>query len=129
MIGYYKKSREEIAKIIQESPITDDGYYFCKKFRSINEQIGEKLDKDYYFKREMFKNKICFTLDDIDAYLTKNKSKFNIDDMKKLDDFLYNLLIKDIETYGFEDKVENNSFTLKELIDCSIFMFYNKYNK
>ena len=33
----------------------------------------------------MFKNKICFTLDDIDAYLTKNKSKFNIDDMKRLD--------------------------------------------
>lgn len=129
MIGYYKKSREEIIDIIKKSPITDDGYYFCKEFKDINEKIGEKLDKGYTFTRDQFKNKICFTLDDIGAYLEKKTSKFDIEEMKKLDDYIYRLLREDIEKYKINDYIENNSFTLMELIDTSIFMYYNKYNK
>lgn len=129
MIGYYKKSREEIIDIIKKSPITDDGYYFCKEFKDINEKIGEKLDRGYTFTRDQFKNKICFTLDDIGAYLEKKTSKFDIEEMKKLDDYIYRLLREDIEKYKINDYIENNSFTLMELIDTSIFMYYNKYNK
>lgn len=129
MLGYYKKSREEIINIIKKSPITDDGYYFCKDFKDINEKIGEKLDRGYTFSRDQFRNKLCFTLDDINAYLEKKQSKFDINEMQNLDEFLYELLREDIEKYKINDYVEDKSFTLMELIDTSIYMYYNKYKK
>lgn len=126
MLGYYKNTRKEIVETIKKSPITDDGYYFCKKFKILNELIGDKLDEKYFFPREYFKNKICFTLDDIGAYLEKKKSKYDIVEMKKLDDYIYSTLKNDIENYEFNERIENNSFTLGELIDTAIFMYYNK---
>ena len=129
MIGSYKKTREEIAKIIKKSPITDDGYYVCKEFRNLNIKIGEHVDRNYIFEREYFKNKICFTENDIDAYLTKQDNKFNINEMQNLDEFLYDILKKDIDIFEIDDMIENGAFTLMELIDTSIFIYYNKFYK
>ena len=49
--------------------------------------------------------------------------------MQNLDKFLYELLREDIEKYKINDYIEDKSFTLMELIDTSIYMYYNKYKK
>ena len=58
MKGYYKYSRSDIVNKIKKCPKTKDGYYVCKKFMQWNKMIGEKLEKNFLFSREYFKNKI-----------------------------------------------------------------------
>lgn len=127
MLGYYKKTRESIAKIIRRSPSTPDGYHVCKNFREMNKAIGENLEKRYMYTRDYFENKICFNQADIEAYLEDKYNYYDIDKMKRRDDFLYDIIKDEVEFYDLKDKIEDNDFTLEELIDCSLFVFNNKY--
>lgn len=126
MLGCYKKSREYIADIIKKSPKTKDGYYICKKFIDLNKTIGEHKDSGYIYDRQNYSNKVCFTEEDINSYLEKEKKGYDIDKMKTKDDFIYEIIAKDLDL-DINDKIPNEDFTLGELIDCSMFYFFRKY--
>ena len=126
MLGCYKKKREDIVNIIRKSPKTKDGYYICKNFMKMNEQIGEYKDSGYIFDRYNYKNKVCFSEDDIKSYLEKDSKNFDIDKMKTKDDFIYEIIAKDLDL-DINEKIPNEDFTLGELIDCTMFYFFNKY--
>jgi hypothetical protein len=122
MLGYYDKSRSEIVKMIKKCPTTEDGYYYCQRFPKINEKPGEESDKGYTFDRNYFKNKICFNLAELEVYLERGPSYFNIDKMKTKDDFLYGIIKPDL-TKRLNKKIRNTQYTLGELIDSAIFYF------
>lgn len=92
----------------------------------MNEQIGEYKDSGYIFDRYNYKNKVCFSEDDIKSYLEKDSKSFNIDKMKTKDDFIYEIISKDLDL-DINEKIPNEDFTLGELIDCAMFYFFNKY--
>ena len=127
MIGYYKKSREDIVKIIKNSPITKDGYYYCKEFRDINKEIdGDILEKKYIYDRCCFENKICFNDADIKAYLETEMDCYDIYGMKKKDDYLYETIYPDLDIYKLSDEIDNYGHTFEEVIDTCIFIMNNK---
>lgn len=126
MLGYYKKSREEIIKLIKKCQTTEDGYYFCPKFLKLNEEPGEKEDKKYTFNRGYFKNKICFNKAELEIYIETEPSYFNIEKMKAKDDFLYGIIKTDINK-KLNKKIRNSHYTLGDLIDSAIFYFDYKY--
>lgn len=128
MIGYYKKKREDIVKIIKSSPITNDGYYVCKKFRYLNNAKGDVLDKKYKYSREYFENKICFNQSDIEIYLENSPNSYDIDTMKQRDDYIYNIIKDEVEIHdNLDENIEGCEFTLNDLIDTSIYFFNCKH--
>ena len=126
MLGCYKKHREDIVKIIKKSPKTEDGYYICKNFINLNKALGENKDEGYIYNRSYYENKICFDEEDIKSYLEKKSNKFDVDKMKERDNFIYEIIVGDLDL-DINDIIPNNKFTLGELIDCSIFYFYKKF--
>ena len=125
MIGYYKYPRNKIAEKIRKSQRTSDGFYFFPRFDILNNQTGQidgENDKIYYFPREYFNNKICFSEEDIGAYLAKKKVDFDIEKMNKLDNAVYEVL-KDVRYLELNDKIENTEFNLEELIDTTIYIY------
>ena len=129
MLGYYKYSRENIAKMIMESEQTDDGHYIMKNFPAINNKkgtINDVIDSSYYYNRENFKNKICFNEKDIECYLSKDKGKYDIDRMISLDEKIKNVT-NGLLDFDLNDKIEDKEFTLSELIDTTIYIFNIKY--
>lgn len=126
MLGYYKKKREDIVENIRKCPQTEDGYYVCKNFIEMNKQLGDYKDSDYIFARYNYQNKICFNEEDIKSYLEKKSKNFDIDKMRARDDFIYGIIIRDLDL-DINEKIPNEEFTLGELIDCSIFYFSEKY--
>ena len=71
---------------------------------------------------EYFNNKICFSEEDIGAYLAKKKVDFDIEKMNKLDNAVYEVL-KDVRYLELNDKIENTEFNLEELIDTTIYIY------
>lgn len=128
MLGYFKKSREQIVKIIKKSPITEDGFYFCKRFPDLNNALGQKKEPKYTFDRIYFENKICFNNGEIEIYLEQDNSNFNIIKMKEKDNFLKEVVGDYIDQYKLNSKIKNQQFTLGELIDSTIFYFNYKNN-
>ena len=126
MLGCYKKTREDIVNIIKKCPKTKDGYYVCTKFINLNKQIGENKDSGYIYDRQNYSNKVCFSEEDIESYLEKKSKKYNVDKMKIKDDFIYEIIAKDLDL-GINEKIPGEDFTLGELIDCSMFYFFKKY--
>ncbi len=129
MNGYYKYSRNKLIELIKKSPKTCDGYYCCFKFPEYNLKKGDingEYDKNYYYKRELFKNKICFNEYEINCYLAKNKIGLDENKMQFIDDNLKNI-IQDFNNIKLEDIIPNESYNLGELIDTSIFFFNSKY--
>lgn len=126
MIGYYKKTRKDIAKLIRKSPVTQDGYHVCKSFPYWNNTIGNKKDNQYYFDRSYFEHKLCFNQADIENYLEEDKSNYDINRMKSRDEFVYDI-IKDMMDYKLKKKIPKQQYSLSELIDSAIFYFNYKY--
>lgn len=127
MLGCYKMTREEIVKRLQKSKVTTDGYYVCKEFRNMNKALGDKLDKKYKYSRDYFENKICFNQSDIEIYLETNTNFYDIDRMKRRDDYIYNIIRDDVELYDLNDYIDGGNFTLDELIDTAIYFYNCKY--
>lgn len=127
MLGCYKMTREEIVKRLQKSKVTTDGYYVCKEFRNMNKALGDKLDKKYKYSRDYFENKICFNQSDIEIYLETNTNFYDIDRMKRRDDYIYNIIRDDVELYDLNDYIDGGHFTLDELIDTAIYFYNCKY--
>ena len=128
MLGCFKKTREDIVKLIKKCQMTEDGYYVCKNFPELNLAIGDKKDKKYIYDRYYFENKICFNQSDIEIYLETNQNYYDIDNMKKRDNYVYNIIKKDLEINDdIYEILPGYTFNLAELIDTSIFVYNSKY--
>jgi hypothetical protein len=129
MIGSFKKTRKDIVKLIMKCPMTPDNFYVCKDFRKWNSELGDTTERNYKYSRSYFENKICFNTSDIELYLeTFRVDNYDIDNMKKRDNYLYNIIKEEIEIV--DDIYENLpgcAFSLAELIDTSIFMYNSKF--
>ena len=128
MLGSYKKTRNDIVKLIKKCPITPDNFYICKNFRKWNAELGNHVEKNYAYSRSYFENKICFNTSDIELYLETNRDyNCDIDNMKRRDNYVYDIIKEEIEIV--DDIYENLpgcAFSLAELIDTSIFVYNSK---
>lgn len=126
MIRGVMLSREELVALIRMAPKTKDGYFFYPKFPYLLLITGNVMDKGYGFDRREFSEKICFSEEDIKAFLSKNKGKYDIILSRfidtKIQDVLKNCLVLDLK-----DKIPNQAFTLSELIDTTIHLVKCKY--
>lgn len=124
MLLLYKFTREDIVKKIKSyDKQTNDGHYWFPIFDEVNEERGITTD-DYYYPREMFKNKLYFTEDDIKLYLAKRKQRVNMD-LKYRKALRFYDINKELKLYHVNDKVPPNEFTVGELIDAYEFIIYN----
>lgn len=126
MLGSYKYTRDEIVKKILKSPVTQDGYYVCKNFRKWVRARGTKTDKGYTFNRDPFFNKICFSNAEIEVFIEKDISHFNLETMKKKDIFLMDIISDELK-HRLSDKIDKSEFTLGELIDSAIYYINYKF--
>ena len=126
MKGYYKKSREDIVKIIKNSPVTKDGYLYCEKFRDINMALGDILEKKYIYDRSFFENKVCFSTSDIEAYLETELDSYDVYEMKMKDEYLYGIIENDIGITKLSDVVDKYGNTYEDVIDTCIYFLNNK---
>jgi AAA15 family ATPase/GTPase len=85
-------------------------------------------DKDYYYEREGFLDKVYFTKIDFDYFLsTERKNNYFYDMMKEIDKkFIEN----NYDTFGLKlkNKVKPYDFTVEELLNSYIYMRYASYN-
>lgn len=129
MLGYYEYSRKNIVNMIKNSPRTEDGYYFMKDFPIINlkqsNDHGEK-DNDFFYNRELFKNKIIFSEYEINSYISSTDLNLDIERMQALDLKLKDV-IQEFIMYELNDEIPNYEFNLNELIDTTIYLFDAKY--
>lgn len=127
MLGYYKKTREEIVRDMKKLPYqTEDGNYFYRYFPKINKAKGQKKDKGYKYPRYYFNDKIVFSPEDIEAYLDQGDGKYDWERIIKRNAFVMEAIAMDMD-YEIEDKIEGKDFTLGELIDTTIYFFNHKY--
>ena len=126
MIGSYKYTREEIIVKIKSSPITQDGFFICKDFNEWNNARGDKVDKGYFYRRQEFSNKICFNIAEIEVYTEKENIGFNIENMHRRDQFLYNVIKEDINK-SIHEEIKGQTYTLSELIDTTLYYYDVKF--
>ena len=125
MLGYYKYSRNEIAKIIRKSPKTKDGFYFVKNFPEMNNKafkLDGENDKKYYYKRSCFENKYIFDNFELKCYLSEKEQNLDVDRMMKCDNQIADIIF-DFLDYELNEKIDGFSYTLNELIDTTIYLF------
>lgn len=121
-------SRKELIEIIKKSPITNDGYYFCPRFKIIINQEGKIDDGKYFYDRSYFKNYMCFNKEDLDFFTAKKKTKKDIELLMFIQNKL-NEVLKGYEFLHLKDKIPNEDYTLEELIDTTIYVIkYKQHN-
>jgi hypothetical protein len=126
MLGSYKYTREEIILKIKSCPITQDGFFICTNFNEWNNAHGDKVEKGYFFNRQEFANKICFNIAEIEIYTERENIGFDINNMHKRDQFLFEVIKQDINK-NLNDIIQGQKFTLSELIDTTLYYYDVKY--
>lgn len=125
MIEGFRYSREEIIKMIQEKcERTKDGIYWTPNISAYLSARGFSEDKDYYYKRADFFNKVYFTSLDFEYFLSDTrKNNYVYETMRNIDGkFLEN----NSDTFGLKlrNKVANFDFNVEELLDNYINIRY-----
>ena len=129
MIDGFKYSREEIVKMIKEKcERTKEGVYWTPNISAYLATKGLCDDKDYYYEREGFLNKVYFTKIDFEYFLSnERKNNYYYDTMKEIDKkFIEN----NYDTFGLKlkNKVKPYDFTVEELLNSYIYMRYASFN-
>ena len=130
MLGYYKYSRNEIAKIIRKSPKTKDGFYFVKNFPEMNNKafkLDGENDKKYYYKRSCFENKYIFDNFELKCYLSEKEQNLDVDRMMKCDnqiaDIIFDFLDYELKTASLDD---GDYYCIFKIYDVSNSYTYSK---
>lgn len=126
MLDSYKYSREELLNKILKSPVTTDGYYLCKNFRRWNNAHGNQTDKGYTFNRRYFCDKICFSPIELEVFMDKTPSNYDIQKMRQRDLYLKKIVKDDIKKKLYE-KINGYNYTLNDLIDNTLYYFNYKF--
>lgn len=119
-------SRKELVEMIRNSPKTHDGYFYFPRFRNLVMQQGKTKDNSYFFDRCIFQDKMCFSEDDIRAFLSKRRIKFDIQLSLYIDSKLKEVL-NGIEFLALKDNLCGKDYTLEELIDTTLYITKYKY--
>lgn len=120
-------SRQELVNLIKASPRTHDKYYFFPRFRELLELKGDIKDIDYIYDRKIFENKICFSDQDIRAFLAVRSVKYDMDLSRFIDSKIEEAL-KGLLKLNLDDIVPTKTYSLGELIDTTIYFIKYKYS-
>jgi hypothetical protein len=120
-------SRKELIDLIKKSPRTHDGYYYFPRFTNLVMQQGKEQDNGYFYDRCLFSRKMCFGDDDLKAFMSRKKIKYDIQLSSFIDSKLEDTL-KGIEFLHIKDKLIDKDYTLEELIDTTIYITKYKYS-
>ena len=126
MIRSCLMTRKELKDMIMKCKQTDDGIYFCPRFKSLVMLEGPYQDGDYFYDRYLFKDKMCFSITEIKAFLATKPMDLDTDLITIKDQKLLDAL-KGLETLDIRSKVPNTDYTLAELIDTCVFIVNTKY--
>lgn len=126
MIKHYLLNRQELIDMIYKAPKTQDGIYYFPRFKILSNLQGKYNDSEYFYSRDIFKKKMCFSATDIKLFLSKKEEICDINLISFIDNKLEDTL-KGIEFLDLKDKIPNNDFTLEELIDTCIYLTKEKY--
>ena len=126
MIRACQYSRKELSDLILKSPQTEDGHYFCPRFKALVLAPGEIKDSDFYYDRDIFKRKMVFSISDVKLFLSPIEMDFDLNLMSITDTKMEDVL-KGIEFLDIKDTVPNTTYTLEELIDTCVFLMKEKY--
>lgn len=120
-------SRQELVNLIKASPRTHDKYYFFPRFKELLELKGDIKDIDYLYDRKIFENKICFSDQDIRAFLAVRSVKYDMDLSRFIDSKIEEAL-KGLLKLNLDDIVPTKTYSLGELIDTTIYFIKYKYS-
>ena len=120
-------SRKELIDLIKKSPKTHDGYHYFPRFKNLVMQQGKEQDNGYFYDRCLFSRKMCFGDDDLKAFMSRKKIKYDIQLSSFIDSKLEDTL-KGIEFLHIKDKLIDKDYTLEELIDTTIYITKYKYS-
>lgn len=120
-------SRQELVNLIKASPRTHDKYYFFPRFKELLGLKGDVKDIDYIYDRKIFENKICFSDQDIRAFLAIRSVKYDMDLSRFIDSKVEEAL-KDLLKLNLDDIVPGKTYSLGELIDTTIYFIKYKYS-
>lgn len=126
MIRACQYSRKELADIVLKAPQTEDGYYYCPRFKALVLAPGEIKDSNYYYDRDLFKRKMVFSINDIKLFLSPKEMDYDLNLLSIMDTKLEEI-IKGIEYLDIKDIVPQTTYTLEELIDTGVFFIKEKY--
>lgn len=127
MIRACQYSRKELVDIVLKSPKTEDGHYFCPRFKALVLSPGEIKDSDYYYDRDLFKRKMVFSISDVKLFLSPKEMDYDLNLMSITDTKMEETL-KGIEFLALSDIVPNTTYNLEELIDTCVFLMKEKYS-
>ena len=119
-------SRKELIELIKKAPQTHDGYYYFPRFKNLIMQQGKVQDNGYFYDRCLFQRKVCFSEDDIKAFSSRKRMKYDTQLSSFIDSKLEDTL-KGIEFLHIKDKLLDKDYTLEELIDTTIYITKYKY--
>lgn len=119
-------SRKELSDMILKAPQTEDGYYFFPRFKSLVMQDGPIDDGQYFFDRDVFKKKTCFSITDVKAFLSQNEIEYDTT-LSSIMDSKLEEAIGDFGYLDLKDIVPKTEYTLEELIDTCVFIVKEKY--
>lgn len=122
MIKNYAISRKDFLLLIKYSEKTKDGYYWYPIFPEICSKNGHISDEEYYYDREYFIHKLYFKPEELDAFLSKKKMEFDIENMYRKSIMFYDTN-KELKYLKLEDTIPGSEFKLYELIDCFEYIY------
>ena len=128
MINRNFLSREDLINLIKKSPRTPDGFYYFPKFTQMAKIPGEIIDKNFYYSRDLFYNKKVFSNEDIQMFLSKEKSNYDLDLFIFIKNKINDIIGNCYEYCELKDKIPSMNYTLGELIDCALFVLMKKFD-
>lgn len=120
-------SRQELVNLIKAAPRTHDKYYFFPRFKDLLLLQGTIRDVDFIYDRKVFENKICFSDQDIRAFLATRSVKYDTELSRFIDSKIEDAL-KDLLKLSLDDIVPEKTYSLGELIDTTIYFIKYKYS-
>lgn len=120
-------SRAELVDMIQKAPKTHDGYYFFPRFLVLVMEPGKIRDSGFFYDRSIFADKMCFNDQDIKIFLAKKKMKIDLE-LNRFIDIRLKDVLKGIEFLNLKDTIPQQTYSLEELIDTTIYLVKYKYS-
>lgn len=119
--------RKELVDMILKAPKTPDGFYFFPRFKILVLLPGPYGDNEFFYSREIFKKKMCFSITDIKLFLARKEMATDLNLLNFIDQKIEDTL-KGYEFLSINDKIPKTEFTLGELIDTCIYFVKEKYS-
>lgn len=122
MIEEYAITRKDLYTLIKLCDKTKDGYYWYPNFITLVIQKGNENDSKYYYSRDLFRYKLYFKPDELEAFLAEKKMDIDIDYMYRKSVIFYDNN-KELSFLRLKDYIPRMKYKLYELIDCFEYIY------